>query len=461
MNFMTNFSIIQKSQLEGAMRLDAEYYQPEYLELEKDLKEYKDNLKSFREVLEKGNSLTGGATPLGANYSENGIKFLRVQNIMPGYLDFSDIVFIEKKIHEGQLGRSKLINGDILLTITGISYGKAALYRSEYGESNINQHSVRMHFQKDLLPEYVSMFLNSKYGKFQSDRKVTGNTRPALAYEEIKNFQIPVLDIRKQLEIKNIFDDSSKITNDSALFYQQAENLLLEKLNFKNFDIKENLSTIINFSNVLEAQRMDAEYFQDRYDKLVSKIKDKGAKKLGDIVSMKKGFEPGSEEYQEEGKLFIRVSSLSKNGIKNNDQKYLSDKLYKKLKKDYEPKRGEILLTKDATPGIAYLIKENMEGIISGGILCLKLKENINGEYLALCLNSIVGKMQAERDAGGSVIKHWKSEQIRNVLIPILSKETQEKIADLVQKSHEAQKKARELLEEAKRRVEEMIENQN
>ncbi|MEK6897659.1 MAG: hypothetical protein AABW93_03960, partial [Nanoarchaeota archaeon] len=28
-------SIIKKSQLEGALRLDAEYYQPEYLELEK------------------------------------------------------------------------------------------------------------------------------------------------------------------------------------------------------------------------------------------------------------------------------------------------------------------------------------------------------------------------------------------------------------------------------------------
>ena len=29
------YSIIKKSQLEGALRLDAEYYQPEFLELEK------------------------------------------------------------------------------------------------------------------------------------------------------------------------------------------------------------------------------------------------------------------------------------------------------------------------------------------------------------------------------------------------------------------------------------------
>ena len=36
---------------------------------------------------------------------------------------------------------------------------------------------------------------------------------------------------------------------------------------------------------------------------------------------------------------------------------------------------------------------------------------------------------------------------------------TQQQIAELVQKSHEARKKAKELLEEAKRKVEELIEN--
>lgn len=128
------------------------------------------------------------------------------------------------------------------------------------------------------------------------------------------------------------------------------------------------------------------------------------------------------------------------------------------MKNYYEPEVGEILLTKDATPGIAYTIKEPVEGIMSGGILRLKLKENIDSEYLTLCLNSVVGQMQAERDAGGSVIAHWRPEQIKNIVIPVLPKEIQKKISDLIIKSHEARGKARELLEEAKKKVEEMIE---
>ena len=245
----------------------------------------------------------------------------------------------------------------------------------------------------------------------------------------------------------------------SKSFYSQAENLLLEELGLKDFRVKDDLSYIVNLSEVKSVHRADAEHFQPKYEKLISKIKNQNAKLLGEIVSMKKGVEPGAEAYQDEGKLFIRVSSLSKYGIENKDQKYLSKELYQKLKNNYEPKVGEILLTKDATPGIAYAVKERIEGIISSGILRLKIKDKeIENEYLALCLNSILGQMQTERDGGGSIITHWKPEQIKNVLIPILPKSTQQKITNLVQKSHEARKKAKKLLEEAKRKVEEIIE---
>jgi len=42
--------------------------------------------------------------------------------------------------------------------------------------------------------------------------------------------------------------------------------------------------------------------------------------------------------------------------------------------------------------------------------------------------------MQSERDGGGSVITHWKPEQIKNILVPILPKPTQQKIAEFGQK---------------------------
>jgi len=139
------------------------------------------------------------------------------------------------------------------------------------------------------------------------------------------------------------------------------------------------------------------------------------------ILSIQKGIEPGSENYQDEGKPFIRVSNLSINGFTDRDQKYLSEELYQQLKETYEPEQGDVLLTKDATPGIAYVVKEHIEGIISSGILKLQINEDeIDKEYLALCINSLIGKMQVEKDGGGSVILHWKPEQVKRLKIPLL-----------------------------------------
>jgi len=138
-------------------------------------------------------------------------------------------------------------------------------------------------------------------------------------------------------------------------------------------------------------------------------------------LKFQKGIEVGSENYQEEGKPFIRVSNLSIHGLIERDQKYISEDLYSQLKENYEPKLGDFLLTKDATPGIAYVVKKPIKGIIASGIVRLSINEKeIDKEYLALCINSIIGRLQIERDGVGSVITHWKPSQIKNLLIPLL-----------------------------------------
>ena len=73
---------------------------------------------------------------------------------------------------------------------------------------------------------------------------------------------------------------------------------------------------------------------------------------------------------------------------------------------------------------------------------------------------SIIQKSQLE-GAHRLDAEYFQPEQIKNLLVPILPRGTQQKIGDLVRKSYEARKKSKELLEEAKRRVEEMIERGN
>jgi restriction endonuclease S subunit len=450
------YSIVPKSRLEGAKRLDAEYYQPEYLAVENKLNFIKTN--TIGEIADS--VVNFGAYSL-CNYiqwQEKGVPYLNVQDIKDGYIDFSDTKFIDEKVNE-VLKKSQVREGQVILTMAG-TIGNAAIAYKIPPKVNSNQATAKITFKKEFSPYYFTAFLNCYYGRKQTEREIVSSVQPNIFLFQIKNFKVPIVSKLERDEIEKIFKLGLDELGNSESFYQQAENLLLEELKIKDLNLADESGFIVNLSEVKENNRCDAEYFQPKYKKLAEYIKKNcNGILLGDLITMKKGVEPGAEEYQDEGKQFIRVSSLSKQGVSDSGQKYLSDDLYKKLKDDYEPKKGEILLTKDASPGIAYVLKENVEGIISSGVLRMKAKkDDVESEYLALCLNSIIGRMQAERDAGGSVIAHWKPEQIKNIIIPLLSKSSQQKISDLICQSFEARKKAKELLEEAKRKVEEMIE---
>lgn len=450
---MIEFSAVLKSQIEITRRLDAEYYRPEYLQVEKKL----NSIKTI--TIDK---ISEGVVNFGAyslcNYiiwQDSGVPYLNVENIKDGYINSEDVKFIDEEVNE-ILKRSKVKEGQVILTMAG-TIGNAAVAHKVPNKINSNQATAKITLKEGFSPYYLTAFLNSYYGKRQTEREIVSSVQPNIFLWQIKNFKVPVISKSEQMNIEKVYKQGLNCLEQSGCLCQIAENLLLEVLGLKDLKVEDDLSYTVNLSDAKSVHRIDAEYFQPKYKKLIEKIRKHKLISLGDLVSMKKGIEPGSNEYQDEGKLFIRVSNISKQGFTDKDPKYLREELYRQLKDGFEPKVGEILLTKDATPGVAYVLKELIESIVGSGIMRLKVKDDIEPEYLALCINSIIGRMQVEQDAAGSIISHWKPEQIKNLQIPFLSRNIQQKIADLVSQSYEARKKAKELLKEAKEKVEKII----
>jgi len=126
---------------------------------------------------------------------------------------------------------------------------------------------------------------------------------------------------------------------------------------------------------------------------------------------------------------------------------------------EYKPQKGELLLTKDGSPGICYVVDQEIDGIVSGGILRLQLlNDSVPPEYLALVINSKACRMQVEQDCSGALILLWRPTSVRNLRIPILHDETMFEISDLVIESKRAKMESERLLEQAKTCVEQMIE---
>lgn len=83
---MITYSIIKKSELEWTHRMDAEYYQSEYLEVEQKLNSIKTT--TISKISES--VVNFGAYSL-CNYivwQDSGVPYLNVENIKHGYIDF-------------------------------------------------------------------------------------------------------------------------------------------------------------------------------------------------------------------------------------------------------------------------------------------------------------------------------------------------------------------------------------
>ncbi|MDP3244772.1 MAG: restriction endonuclease subunit S [bacterium] len=448
------FSIIQKSQLEGALRLDAEYYQPEY---------FIDFAKGSWQPIGDFLKQCQYGLSYAMNTAKSGYPIFKMDNIENAFLFNDNLKYVQ--ISREELNDFRLKKDDILFNRVNAEefVGRTGIFKLNL-ESVFASYLIRLEVKQNsaILPDYLNIFLNSSFGIKQIQKiKRRAVNQANVNAEELKQIKIAILPILSQNKIKQLVDNSWKDFELAQSLYQKSEEIFLHETGIdkvKNVIVETHNFTVVSLADAKNSHRIDAEYFNSPCNKMLAQIIKGKTAKLGDLVEMTKGIEPGAEAYQDEGKLFIRVSSVSKDGIIDKDQKYLSDDLYNEYKKDYQPQVGDILLTKDASPGTACVVREPIEGIVASGVMRLKLKEKMNPEYLALVLNSIIGRLQAERDAGGSIIAHWKPEQIKNLVVPILPVSIQEKIADLVIKSHTARKKAKELLGEAKRKVEEMIE---
>ncbi len=453
---MAQISIIKKSDISEARRFDAEYFKPEYLEIKGSLNRIKTT--QFIKVTKYIKKGIFDISP--TKYRKKGVPFLRVSNMKDPFIDENDLVFLSEETNL-ENRKTELNYGDIILSKVG-SLGDAVI-NLKYDKVNFSQNNIGIKIDKSKInPLYAVSFFNSKYGKKQIEKQQSGQVQIKLVLDDIKYLKIPLFNDNFQLQIEKTVKSAHQKQTQSKQLYKEAEQLLLEELGLVDYKPKHQLTFETSKKEIENATRYDAEYFQPKYAEIIKRIEnyEGGFDVVGNIVNWKKGIEVGTDAYTETGKEFVRVSDFSVFGIEKSSRK-ISNELFEKIKKEYQPKKGEILFTKDGTIGLTYVLKKDIEGVLSSAFLSLRLKEkyqDFEKECLALILNSIISKMQVEQLSGGAIIAHLKPSDFEKFKIPLIKPQIQTQIAEKIKESHKLRKESKELLEEAKQKVEEEIE---
>lgn len=362
-------------------------------------------------------------------------------------------------ITQAEYDRFALKDRDVLFNRTNSFewVGRTGIYyQNDDIQRTFASYLVRLNPKDSILPEYLCAYLNCKYGEWDVKRRARQSINQTnVNPEEVKEIEIPILDIDLQQKIRCCFTQANSLRILSQKTYSEAELILHNELGISSIAVTDVNVSQKRFSDFINSGRLDAEYYQPKYDDLFSRLSKFETKRLGDIVQIRKSIEPGSEAYQNQGIPFIRVSNLSKFGFSDTEI-HLSPDEYGDV---IRPKQNTILLSKDGSVGIAYKVEQDMDVITSGAILHLTITDNeFMPDYLTLVLNSVIVGMQAERDAGGSIIQHWKPSEIENVIIPKLSQEIQQEITNKVKESFALRRESKRLLDLAKTAVETAIE---
>ncbi|MFQ3618757.1 MAG: restriction endonuclease subunit S [Cyanobacteriota bacterium] len=453
--------------IKAAKRWDFGFHDPEYLEVLA-------SLDRTYPVVRFGDIITV-LTDMGAfslykteYFVDEGVPFLRVQNVQEYGVDLEkDTKFISYEYHQ-QLKKSQLQPGDLLLTTKAV-IGVSAVVDENLGDCNISQNLVLIRLKEDINPNYVSVFLNSRLGRMQTETAATGPNQKYLNFERIYDLKItlPPRSLQDQIAqvMQEAYGDRQKKLLEAQQLLNSIDSFILEALDIK-FDDLSHEKRFVLASKELTKNRFDVDFHlpetHDKYEALSQSRKCR-VTSLGTLIEqIANGATPKGANYLNEGIPFFRIQNIVPDGLDLSDIAYISRQTHNEMKRS-QTRPGDLLMTITGRVGTAAVIPDSIdEGNINQHIVIIRLKPGaVNTNYLATVINSSAVSFQANHRTTGTTRIALDYTAIKSLLIPVPTIEIQEQIlGEVAHRRREAKRlrnEAEAIVTSAKARVERMI----
>ncbi len=390
-------------------------------------------------------------------YTDMGHIFLSSKNVTTNKIDWDNVMYIPKDLHEKLYSRLAPELNDILLAKNG-TIGKAALVDRDIEFDVYVTLAVIRLFKNHISPQYIHKIIESKYIQdfFKGEQKGIGV--PNLHLENIRRTLIPIPPQAEQVRISNTVQELLEIIEtiendkiDLADLIKQTKakvldlaikgklvpqdpndepaDILLEKIReekeklIKEGKLKRDKNETFIFKNSDDNsyyEQIDGETVCID-DDLPFEIPDNWRwTKFGNICDIARGGSPRPiEKYitnDKNGINWIKIGDTEKGGkyIYSTKEKIKPEG----ITKSRYVKAGDFLLTNSMSFGRPYILKT--DGCIHDGWLVINDDFKIfNQDFLYYLLSSNVMYQLLSIAAQGSTVKNLKSDTVKNVIIPI------------------------------------------
>ncbi len=449
-------SVVSVNQLERTSRIDSEFFQKRFLRSATLIEQWeRDSIVALTRVSD------GNHFSISDDFVENGIPYYRGQDVTGRFfVETASPIHITREAYDRKyMKRSYLKRGDVLLSIVG-TIGELSLVASDQPATCSCKLAILR--PREVLPEYLAVFLRSEDGQNQIERLTRGAVQKGLILEDMDQLWVPSLSEEFEKRIAQVVHTSRNTQEQSEHKQKEAEGTLLAALGLADWTPPEPLSYTARASGVFAAGRLDAQYFMPAKEQVLRSLAKMSGSNLGERMdSIRDIFTP---------KLAPATMKL-----RNYD---VTDALVPLLDPEKDPSfAGEIgsikKIFKDGDVAIsrlrAYLkeiavvrTSDDIPSVGSSEFIVLRPKKSprdISPETLMVFLRSAPVQTILRWCQDGSQHPRFSEADLLSIPVPDAVAGVSRKITTIVKDGFAARYQARRLLEAAKRAVEIAIEN--
>jgi len=447
--------VLSKKELNLEDRIDAEYFKRQNLLIENKLKSLP--YKALGEIATfVASAFYPAATQL---YAIGDIPFIRCIDC----IDFPLITNGQNELFEkiplnfvqNNSGVSTLGKGDIIITKVG-----SPCYASIVYEHEMVALSRTVMGLKDISlvdPLYLLAFLRSKYGFQELYRAREQTIQFQLTLERVRNIPIYKASRLLQNNIAEIYRRYYANIQKVNERYKQAESILLNELSFDISLTNQSIYTQKRFSNYIRSGRLDAEYYQNKYDNIISKISQYpyGQNRIGELFLFRNmNILPDNDTKYK----YIELSNIGVNGEITGCTYEYGSKLPSRARRIVHT--GDIMISSiEGSLRKCAIVTDEYDGALCSTGFYVLTPNIINAETSLVLFMSDIVQALLKRACTGTILTAVNRDEFINIYLPIINIDIQKKIADIVRNGIDLREESERLLVLAGTAVETAIEN--
>ena len=391
------------------------------------------------------------------NVDGNGYPIYRMNEIHHSLCDLNTEKYVE--LTDKEFVKVKLNNRDVLFNRTNSFdfVGRTGVYYDSGIPQTFASYLVRLVPDNlHIYSEYLASFLNTQLGIQEIRRRARQSINQTnVNPEEVKAIEIPLLKREFQEIIRKCYETAHHLRMDSSKKYDEADAIITQQIGIEQIDIVNNSTSIKQLTTSFWLSgRLDAEYYQSKYDEyysIITRFKGGYSCIKNEFNQVKERCDRALENYRyvEIGDVNISSGFATSNTIATDD---LPDNA------KIMTQKGDIIIStvRPNRGAVAILDEDNL--LVSGAFTVLREREKYKKEVLQVLLRLPLYRDWLLRYNVGTSYPVIRDDDVINIPIPLFDDETQSIIVAKVKESSGLRNQSKQLLEYARRAVEMAIE---